>query len=362
MRESPLLCLLLAALAAPTAAAAPWAEVDALWIPGDAERWQEVERTGEATRATGGDYVEQEPLYAGMALSPGDYLVVRGARVRIQLEGNEQLVLEPDTALTLEEDSVLQDLGEIFYQVRGAFRVRYGTVEAAVEGTRFVVAGEGEEVVVTVRQGAVRVTADGESVLLRRGQQVRAALGGDGAGGLEPGGDGGGDGGEDSGEDASARAGGVLGEVAEAPGAGAQLERSLGEPRLSLGLVGGAGLALGVARADGRLEARYRLNPRWRLVASSGAAAGDGRLYLPKTLGLERRLGPLGFSLSAAGYVGPEEDLCEGTTSLRVIPGVSAGARLRVPLAGAVALEVAGRAGWVQSPTADVGLGVSYGF
>ncbi len=116
-----------------------------------------------------------------------------------------------------------------------------------------------------------------------------------------------------------------------------------------------------MARADGRLEARYRLNPRWRLVASSGAAAGDGRLYLPQTLGLERRLGPLGFSLSAAGYVGPEEDLCEGTTSLRVIPGVSA-AGLRVPRAGAGALEVAGRAGWVQSPTADVGLGVSYGF
>ena len=77
------------------------------------------------------------------------------------------------TTLVLEERSVLQQLGEVYYQVRDVFSVQYGTVQTAVEGTEFAIAGEGAEVAVRVTEGAVQVSNAGEAVRVKRGQEVR---------------------------------------------------------------------------------------------------------------------------------------------------------------------------------------------
>ena len=43
--------------------------------------------------------------------------------------------MAPGSTLVLQERSVLQQLGEVYYQVRDIFSVQYGTVQTAVEGT-----------------------------------------------------------------------------------------------------------------------------------------------------------------------------------------------------------------------------------
>jgi len=326
----------------------PWAVVDQIWELDPAGRWVEVERSGEAEIFRVGDPEFVRVLFVGMAVEPGDRVSTADARVRILFDTDEQIVIEPSSGLDLEERSILQLTGEALYEVRGVFRVLYGDVEAAVEGTRFAVYEEGGEVVVSVSQGVVRVTASGQSVQVRRGEQTRAP---ELRGALD----------DPDDLDDPAEGGPAMPaalspeEAAEARAA----QRSLGEPRLSLALMGGGGLALEVARADTRAVARYRVSRRWRLVAETGFATDGGVFYLPQGVGVERRTGPVSLGLKGVGYIAEEVNDCEGTSRIAMLPGASADVRLRIPI-GPVALESQARVGWVTAPTADIALGVSF--
>ena len=74
-------------------------------------------------------------------LSLSDKRIVTRARVTIRLSDNESITVSAGSEITLRERSVLQTLGEVYYQVRDLFTVDYGTVQTAVEGTEFVISG-----------------------------------------------------------------------------------------------------------------------------------------------------------------------------------------------------------------------------
>ena len=66
--------------------------------------------------------------------------------------------------------SAIQRLGDVYYHVLSAFTVQFGTVQTAVEGTRFIVLDEPTGVDVRVVEGRVRVTTDKGSARLGRWQ------------------------------------------------------------------------------------------------------------------------------------------------------------------------------------------------
>jgi len=110
-----------------------------------------------------------------MALAPGDQVRAELARVELRLATGARLNLSEGSALVLGERGVLQELGEVYYRLRGAFRVEYGVVDTVVEGTRFVVRGPepgASGVTVRVDEGAVRVENGAAAVALRRGQAL----------------------------------------------------------------------------------------------------------------------------------------------------------------------------------------------
>ncbi len=149
--------------------------VDLVTEQDDAGRWRAADPASAAFRIRAG---AEAPLQAGMDLAVGDTVRADLARVEIRYATGERLNLTEGTTLTLTgERTLLQELGEVYYRLRGAFRVEYGTVETVVEGTRFVVVGEGEPtgdvVRVRVDEGRVRISNGEEEVVLPRGQQVR---------------------------------------------------------------------------------------------------------------------------------------------------------------------------------------------
>lgn len=174
-----LLALALAALALGGGFA--WAQDPALAVvtlvteQDDAGRWRNADPASSAFRIRGG---EELPLRDGMDLAIGDTIRADLARVEVRYASGERLNLTEGTTVTLTaERSLLQELGEVYYRLRGAFRVEYGTVETVVEGTRFVVVGEGEPagsiVRVRVDEGRVRVSNGESEVVLPRGREVR---------------------------------------------------------------------------------------------------------------------------------------------------------------------------------------------
>ena len=340
------LCLVVAAcllFIRPAAAQeSAWAVVDAIWELDPAGRWVEVERSGEAELFRVGDPELVRVLSVGLPLVPGDRVSTADARVRVLFDSQEQIVVEPGSGLDLEERGALQLAGEVLYEVRGVFRVLYGDVEAAVEGTRFSLYEEGGEIVVNVTEGVVRVTSNGQSVQVKRGEQTRAPEYLDTL--------------ENPEEAAPAAPADLPPEEAAAARAAA---RALGEPRLSFALMGGGGLALETARGDSRVMVRYRVARRWRLVAETGFASDGAVFYLPQGVGIERRAGPISVGLKGLGYVTQEINYCEDTTRTELLPGAAADVRLRIPI-GPVALESQARVGWVTAPTADIALGVSF--
>lgn len=158
------------ALIAPmTAWAEGFATVKAIAEPDTRGRWRPVQASAAAAvvEADG-----RTPLTVGMALELGQRIVTDEARVTLQLARNESITLSPGSDLELQERSAIQRLGEVYYQVRDVFSVQYGTVQTAVEGTEFAISGREGPVQVSVTEGAVRVSNAGESVRVKRGQQV----------------------------------------------------------------------------------------------------------------------------------------------------------------------------------------------
>ena len=119
--------------------AASWGEVDAIWAPDATGTWKRTDRTGGALLVGEGS---EEVLSVGLELEEGARIRTTQARVRIRLKKRGQVVVRPESDVRLDEGGVLQDLGEVFYSVEGAFRVQYRGIEAAVEGTQFVVGQE----------------------------------------------------------------------------------------------------------------------------------------------------------------------------------------------------------------------------
>jgi hypothetical protein len=155
-----------------------WAQDAALAI---VERIHEVDPTGRyrsvdtSTRAsrTRGDAML--PLDIGMDLEIGDIIEVDAAQVQLRYPSGERLLLGERSRVVLSgERSLSQSLGEVYYRLKDAFRVQYGTVETVVEGTRFVVIGPQGDGPIRVRvdEGRVRVSNPDTSVTVDRGEQV----------------------------------------------------------------------------------------------------------------------------------------------------------------------------------------------
>ena len=311
-----------------TAIAGPWAEIDAVWEDQDG-RWRGVSLSEQASLNG------QPGLKRGQELAQQDVVETAQARVRIRFDSGEQIVLEPQGRVVLEERSVLQELGEALYDVRGVFRVRCEGVEAAVERTRFTVARLDDGTVeVSVLEGAVKVIdADGE-VRVLRGETAMGAPDGS----------------------APARSG-----TPGAKAAGAKaLARELSMPRLSGGVVLGGAYAAQGFQLQTRLTGRARVAPSLWLSTDLGIESFDRRFHLPLSAGLETQVGSVALGLQSHNLLGQE--VCpDGSVETKFHPGGVATARWMQTLPGPFALELQMRAGYARNVFVDAGVGISVG-
>ncbi len=312
--------------------AGAWATIERVEVLDESGRWQVERQSGQATRTRDGATV---PVSTGLDLEEGDTLRTHGARLRVRYREGGQLSVQPESELQLQAAGVLQTLGQVLYQVEGLFRVRFGAVEAAVEGTRFLVSGKpAGPVTVAVDRGQVWVRTQGQQVLVHKGQVVTVPHGGS------------------------------LGDVnwhSERQAASlSRMAANLGEPRYTLGLMGGTTLTRGDLQGTSSVLLRARLLPGWRLVGSVGWATTGERFHLPVTLGAERRLGPTGVGLEALALFGQRTD-CFGIATLPLQPGIAATGRLRLPLSDRTALEARVRGGYAGDLYFDAAMGVSLG-
>ncbi|MES2642083.1 MAG: hypothetical protein V4850_21545 [Myxococcota bacterium] len=146
-----------------------------------------------ATQAVVGRAGAEQAAMAKLAVATGDTVRTGAAWVTVELDGCGTLVIAPDSEVVVARCSVEQLTGNVFYRVQRFFRVRFGSVEAVVEGTTFSVWAHGASeqgtdstgVHVTVRSGVVRVreldTAAGGPVAVEKGQTVRIPDGGSAA-------------------------------------------------------------------------------------------------------------------------------------------------------------------------------------
>jgi len=128
-----------------------------------------AQASGEATMERDGNTV---PLSQGLELQAGDRITTALVRVEIGLEKGELLQVAEGSQLVLQEGGLAQELGQIYLELRRAFTVSFGTVEATVEGTRFLVSGP-DPVWVGVSEGRVRVREGEREQLVERGKRVR---------------------------------------------------------------------------------------------------------------------------------------------------------------------------------------------
>ena len=317
--------------------AASWGEVDAIWAPDATGTWKRTDRTGGALLVGEGS---EEVLSVGLELEEGARIRTTQARVRIRLKKRGQVVVRPESDVRLDEGGVLQDLGEVFYSVEGAFRVQYRGIEAAVEGTQFVV-GPGaspEEVEVAVGEGRVRVASAGQSSLVKGGQSVVVQ--------------------------ASAAPPVAMRMAPERLQAFRSVRKHLGLPTASLSVLGTGKLPFmeeGLERGI-RVQGRLRLAPGMRLVVESGFVGDSERFHLQESVGIETAVGPVGFSVHGDMDLGESVD-CEGN----VVPvaanfGASSTLRFRLPLPHALGLESQLRVRYDGAIAGELGLGVSLGF
>ncbi len=133
-------------------ALAAFGTVDVVTIRDASGNWSKVDSTADAVRVRDG---KEEPLTEDMTVDVGDVIRTTQARVKLTLADKELMSIGEGSEVTLKERGVLQTLGDVYYQLRGAFSVEYGHVEATVEGTRFLI--EQGDIQLAVAEGAVRV-------------------------------------------------------------------------------------------------------------------------------------------------------------------------------------------------------------
>jgi hypothetical protein len=326
-----MLVLLVVLMGLPSAAwAQGYATVGAITQPDARGRWSSVEATAAAARIRGD---VRTPLRIGLDLQLGDIVQTDRARVRLDLPGSETMNLSEGADITLAERSVLQRMGEVYYQVRDAFRVDYGTVQTAVEGTEFSVSGTDGAVRVAVTEGAVRVSSGGESVRVRRGEVLSVA------------------------QSAVPSAPTKLGRA----GLSQAMAKAwtLGRPRLKLGLLGGGTYVGSAAEMEIRGLAGVGLLPGLSMVAQTGIIGGQNT-RVPLTLGLETSLGGIALGGSAQATVENKTLDCGGRQVLLHLGG-AAHARFELPLSRRLTVlgqvQVGGGGGAIQaSGLAGLGL------
>jgi hypothetical protein len=326
--------------------AAPWAEVDAIWAPDATGQWRRVDRSGAAVRVGESN---EEVLRVGFDLDEGDRIRTTQARVRIRLRKKGQIVVRPESDVQLVHGGVLQEVGEVFYSVEGAFRVQYRGIEASVEGTQFTVGpdADGEGIEVVVGEGRVRVASQNESVLVRAGRVAQVLPG---AKPSIP--------------------------VAMSPATKAAfrgLRQKLGLPSASVSLLStqSIGALNGGWNTGFRVQGRLRIFPGVRLVAESGMASDLTHFSLHESLGLERSLGPLSMAVNGDLRLGKvtscqgEKDFgarsCQGEKAFGTRVGASTILRYRLPLPHGIGLETQLRLSYDGQLSGELGLGVSFG-
>jgi hypothetical protein len=324
-----LACLLTVLFSPNMALAQAFAVVESISEPDTRGRWKQVKETAQAAKFVG---IERTNLTVGLALDLGDRVATDRARVTIRIGKGEHITVREGGEVVLRERSVLQSMGEVYYQVRGLFSVDYGTVQTAVEGTEFAISGRDGPVTVAVTDGVVKVSSEGEAVRVRRGQVVSVPLN---AAPLAP-----------------------MRMAASQRFATSGKAWSLGRPRLQLGAVGGLGLLGGEAGAESRLFAALRLLPGMNLTAQTalGGLGGLKGLRIPGSLGVEAVVGVL--SVGGEGQITVERwrYLCGGRHIAVHLGGALTG-RITIPVTRRLFLASTGRVGHDGS-----GLEASAGF
>lgn len=315
----------------PAQAADRFATVDAILVPTPRGDWRPVTTSANARVIAAGAVGDGEPLAVGDRLDEGDRLTTAMVRVRLRLRGDEQIVVSEGADLLLDERSVLQRLGDVLYRVHGAFRVGFGAVEAAVEGTRFVVGQDGVDIVA----GRVRVTGTGGSVVGPASTRVE-----------------------------------VVGDAPQPERPLSQDDRTRlrglhlrpGMPSNSLGVeVGGGHFGL---QGAGTLQVvgRFGFLGAGEVYVEAGLTFDDARFHVPVAAGLGWRLGWLRVAGGASVRVGVCED-CTGAQTLEVLAGGQAQVGLLMPLVGRLSLSATARGSVLQDRwTLDGAAGLAVGF
>ena len=306
--------------------------VTAISAPDTRGLWRPVKQSAAAARVEGD---ERTPLRVGMSINVGDRLVTEQARVTVRIGRSEHLTIQPGTDMVVRERSVLQSLGSIYYQVRDAFTVQYGTVQTAVDGTEFVVGGSPDAVEVTVTEGAVRVENVGRSVRVRRGQRV--AVEGDTAPPVP----------------------------AQAPTTAIRTLRqqawTLARPRIRLGALASGGISNTEGIASVRYFGSVRLLPFIDLVADAEHGFTSSSLRTGTGVGMEWVLGGLSIGATAAVTLEQWQYDCGGRYAALHLGGAAHG-RYSIDISRRVFLTGMGRAAATASgieATVGLGAGVS---
>lgn len=326
------LLIVLSCMPSGPARAAEGITVTAISAPDTRGLWRPVKQSAAAAKVIGD---ERTPLRVGMPVEVGDRLVTEQARVTLRIGRAEHLTVQPGTDMVVRERSVLQQMGSIYYQVRDAFTVQYGTVQTAVEGTEFVVGGTPDAVEVTVTEGVVRVENSGVDVRLRRGQRVATV--GDGA----------------------------PSEPVRIPSAVVQRLRqqawTLARPRIRLGALATGG----ISNAEGSASIRYfgsvRLLPFIDLVADAEHGMTPSRLRTGSGIGLEWVLGGLRLGATAAMTLEQWQYDCGGRYAALQLGGAAYG-RYNIDISRKVFVTGMARAAAIGAgveATMGLGAGVS---
>lgn len=339
--------VLLTSVLRPTMAAsqdAPAWVVEGVAVPGFGGEMTELRRDQPTTaaRVVRGEDTVGLPLSVGMALQEGDIVVCDRARVLLRSGDDESLTIREGAQVELTaERSILQHLGDVFYEVRSAFSVEYGTVETTVEGTRFRVAGDALDsgpVVVGVAEGRVRVTTPAGTVAVDAGQQAAVAP--------------------------------EAVPAAPSPWTAAERGRALaptvglGRPRFVLGpIVAGGFTGSDAQTLDAvfagqlRLISSMRVAGPVRVLVEPGLAFGPRTTQLPVNVGGELMVGAWTVGATAAATREHRQDPC-GAEQVLVHIGGAAHVRGAVPLGRHLRVVGVGRLGLASVVQAELGGGL----
>lgn len=322
------------------------AVVESVAVPGFGGEMTELRpgrTTGEAVAVTPDG--EERPLGPGVELATGAVVETRRARVVVRLDSDETLHVEEASSVELGAGrTVIQHVGEVYYSVREAFTVEYGTVETAVEGTRFLVVGTAVDsgpVVVSVDEGVVTVRTPAGSQTVQQGQTLSAS------------------------PDAAPPVPDRWSSLDRGRSVGQTL--TAGPPRALVGglLLGGLTGAVGtetlrlapVGSVSGRLLGSIKLLGPLRATAQAGFGGGLRTVQAPVDAGLELMLGPLAFGGTTAMVWEERDKPCGGTQTWLHLGG-KATMRVEVPLGRRLRLLGAAQVGAVGTLTLDAGVGL----